>query len=70
MKKDGASKNAVVLERVGELRIMLEQIKKRNRNYLGHWLRMNCLLKDALEHGCENHAAERKFFCPPSAAVT
>ena len=42
-------KNAVVLERVGEGRIMLELIKKRRRNWLGHWLRRNCLLKDALE---------------------
>ena len=42
-------KNAVVLERVGEGRIMLELIRKRERNWLGHWLRRNCLLKDALE---------------------
>ena len=32
-------KNAVVLERVGKGRIMLELIKKRKRNWLGHWLR-------------------------------
>ena len=55
MEKDGAckmdrqNKNTVVLERVGEGRIMLEQIRKRKRNCLGHWLRRNCLLKDALE---------------------
>ena len=42
-------KNEVVLERVGEGRIMLELIRKRKRNWLGHWLRRNCLLKDALE---------------------
>ena len=42
-------KNAVVLERMGEGRIMLELIRKRKRNWLGHWLRRNCLLKDALE---------------------
>ena len=42
-------KNAVVLERVGEGRIMLKLIRKRKRNLLGHWLRRNCLLKDALE---------------------
>ena len=42
-------KNAVVLERVGEGRIMLEPIRKRKRNWLGHWLRRNCLLKDTLE---------------------
>ena len=54
MEKDGACKmdkvnNAVVLERVGEGRTMLELIKKTKRNWLGHWLRRNCLLKDALE---------------------
>ena len=42
-------KNAVVLERVGEGRIMLELTRKRERIWLGHWLRRNCLLKDALE---------------------
>ena len=42
-------KNAVVLERMGEGRIMLELIRKSKRNWLGHWLRRNCLLKDALE---------------------
>ena len=56
MEKDGAckinkqnKKSAVVLERVEEGRIMLELIKKRKRNWLDHWLRRNCLLKDALE---------------------
>ena len=38
-------KNAIVLERMGEGRIMLELIRKRKRNWLGHWLRRNCLLK-------------------------
>ena len=42
-------KNAVVLETVGEGRIMLELIRKRKRNWLDHLLRRNCLLKDALE---------------------
>ena len=28
---------------------MLELVKKRKRNWLGHWLGKNCLLKDALE---------------------
>ena len=28
---------------------MLELLKKRKGNWLGHWLRRNCLLKDALE---------------------
>ena len=34
-------KNAVLLERVREGRIMLEWIKKRKRNWLGHWFRKN-----------------------------
>ena len=42
-------KYAVVLERVGEGRIMLELMKKGKRNWLGHLLRRNCLLKDVLE---------------------
>ena len=41
-------KNAVVLEIVGEGRIMQELIKKRKTNWLGHWLRRNLQLKDAL----------------------
>ena len=41
--------NAVMLERVGEGKIMMELKKKRKRNWLGHWLKRNCLLKDALE---------------------
>ena len=28
---------------------MLELIKKRKRNWLGHWIRRNCLLNAALE---------------------
>ena len=41
--------NEVVLERVEEGRIMLGLKKQRERNWLGHWLRRNCLLKDASE---------------------
>ena len=41
--------NEVVLERMGEGLIMLELLKKRKRNWLGHWLKRSCLLKDALE---------------------
>ena len=29
--------------------MMLELIRKRKRNWLGHWLRRNCLLKYVLE---------------------
>ena len=57
MEKDGAckmdrqNKNAVVLERMEEGRIMLELIRKRKRNWLGHWLRRNA----------EGMVNERKF---------
>ena len=42
-------KNAVVLERVEEGRTILELMRKGKRNWLGQWLKRNCLLKDALE---------------------
>ena len=48
-KMDRQNKNVVVLERVGEGRIMLELIKKRKWYWLGHRLRRDCQLKDALE---------------------
>ena len=38
-----------MLERVQERRIMLELIKKRGKNWLGHWLRRDCLLNDSPE---------------------
>ncbi|KAJ4447975.1 hypothetical protein ANN_09985 [Periplaneta americana] len=41
--------NEAVLERVSEERMMLKLIRKRKRDWLSHWLRRNCLLKDALE---------------------
>ena len=53
-------KNAVVLERMGERRIMIEL--KRTSNWLGHWLRRNCLLKDALDRGLQP-AARGPEFC-------
>ena len=49
VKMERQNNKAVVLERVREGRTMLELIKQRKRNWLGHWLRRNCLLKDALE---------------------
>ena len=54
MEKDGACKmnrqheKYSCARKLQEGRIMLELIK-RKRNWLGHWLRRNCLLKDALE---------------------
>ena len=46
---DRQNKNSVVIERLAIGRIMLELIEKRERNWLGHWLRRNFSLKDALE---------------------
>ncbi|KAJ4438583.1 hypothetical protein ANN_14530 [Periplaneta americana] len=42
-------RNEAVLEGVDEERMVLKLIRKRKRNWLGHWLRRNCLLKDSLE---------------------
>ncbi|KAJ4438483.1 hypothetical protein ANN_14428 [Periplaneta americana] len=42
-------RNEAVLERVGGKRMMLKMIRKRKRNWLGHWLRRHCLLTDALQ---------------------
>ena len=42
-------KNVEVLERIGEKRQILEVIKNRKRNWIGHWLRRECLLLTALE---------------------
>ena len=42
------NKKCSCARRVGEGRIMLE-LMKRKKNWLGHWLRTNYLLKDALE---------------------
>ncbi|KAJ4443689.1 hypothetical protein ANN_05364 [Periplaneta americana] len=38
-----------ILCRMDEERMVLKLIRKRERNWLGNWLRRNCLLKDALE---------------------
>ena len=54
-------KNEVVLERVGEGRIMLELIKKTKINWLGHSLKRNCQLKDALEEKREEGSRQKKI---------
>ncbi|KAJ4448616.1 hypothetical protein ANN_00006 [Periplaneta americana] len=54
-------RNEAVLERVGEERMMLKLIRKRKRNWLDHWLRRNCLLKDALEGMIPHGTGERLF---------
>ncbi|KAJ4433583.1 hypothetical protein ANN_15893 [Periplaneta americana] len=56
-------RNESVLERVGVERMMLKLIKKRKRNWLGHWLRGNCLLKDALEGMCYLNLSNSAFSC-------
>ncbi|KAJ4441649.1 hypothetical protein ANN_11507 [Periplaneta americana] len=42
-------RNEAVLEKLGEERMMLKLMGKRKRNWLDHWLRRNCPLKDALK---------------------
>ena len=55
MDKDGAcimdrkNKKCSCTRKNGRRKKMLELIKKRKINWLNHWLRRNCLLKDALE---------------------
>ena len=41
---------------------MAELIKKRKINWLGHWLRRNCLLKDALGGMLKGKACGRKRY--------
>ena len=48
-------KNAIVLERMGEGRIMLELIKKSKRNWLGHWLK-----KELPAEGCSRRNGKRE----------
>ena len=38
-----------VLERIGEKRTLLNNILRRKTNWIGHILRRNCLLHDAIE---------------------
>ena len=41
--------NGQVLERIGEKRTLLSNILRRKVNWIGHILRRNCLLHDAIE---------------------
>ncbi|KAJ4428389.1 hypothetical protein ANN_24409 [Periplaneta americana] len=42
-------RNETMLERVGEERMKLKLIRNRKRNWLNHWLRRNCIVKEVLE---------------------
>ena len=42
-------RNEVVLLRVNEQRIILHEIRKRKANWIGHFLRRNCLVKQITE---------------------
>jgi hypothetical protein len=42
-------RNEEVLLRVSEQRNILYEIRKRKANWIGHILRRNCLLKEAIE---------------------
>ena len=41
--------NEQVLERIGEKRSLLNNTLRRKANWIGHILRRNCLLHDAIE---------------------
>ena len=41
--------NEQVLDRIGEKRLLLSIILRRKANWIGHILRRNCLLHDAIE---------------------
>ena len=41
--------NEHVLERIGEKRTLINNIPRRKANWIGHILRRNCLLHDAIE---------------------
>ena len=41
--------NEQILERIGEKRTLLNNILRRKANWIGHILRRNCLLHDAVE---------------------
>ena len=55
MEKDGAckmdrqNKKCSCARKGGRRKNNAGKIRKRKRNWLGHWLRRNCLLKDALQ---------------------
>ena len=41
--------NEKVLERIGEKKTLLDSIVRRKANWIGHILRRNCFLHDAIE---------------------
>ena len=41
--------NEQVLDRIGEKRTLINNILRRKANCIGHILRINCLLRDAIE---------------------
>ena len=41
--------NEQVLERIGEKRTLLNNVLRRKANWIGHFLRRNCLLDDTIE---------------------
>ena len=41
--------NEQVLDRIGDKRTLLNNILRRKANWIGHILRRNCLLHDAIE---------------------
>jgi hypothetical protein len=49
IRRTDRAKNEEVLQRVKEDRNMLQTIKRRKANWIGHILRRNCLLKHVFE---------------------
>ena len=49
--------NEQVLERIGEKRTLINNILRRKANWIGHILRRNCLLHDAIEGQKEEHSS-------------
>jgi len=50
-------RNEEVLQRVKEKRNILQTVKRRNANWIGHILRRNCLLKHVIEGKVEGRIA-------------
>ena len=50
-----------VLERIGEKRTLLNSILCRKANWIGHILRRNCLLRDAIEGQVKKEKGARRI---------
>ena len=54
-----------VLDRIGEKRTLVNNILRRKANWIGHILRRNCLLHDAIEgHDGSERSRKKKNTAP------